>query len=152
MLLAGFAALTVSAVQASTPSSAAGVVNSFYRWYFSVNTTRAGWRGHFSEARPYLDPSLYNLVTKMLAEEKRSQGVALDFDPFINAQMPATSFTVGTPSSSKTPTQIPVAFGFGKAPDRTHVTVVVRKSGAWQIENFMYASNGDLRSIIQKQL
>ena len=153
MLFVGLAVLTmVGAPAATVPSTPAGVVDSFYRWYFSVNTSNGGWREHFPQTRAYFDSSLYALVGKVLAEEKRAKGVVLDFDPFVDAQEPATSFTVGAPISSGALVKVPVALHFGKGLGQGRVTVVVRKSGTWQIDNFSYGADGNLRSIIAQQL
>jgi len=153
MLFAGLTMLTMVAAPAATaPSSPAGVVDSFYRWYFSVNTTHGGWREHFPQTHAYLDSSLFALVSKMLAEENRAKGVILDFDPFVDAQEPATSFTVGAPISNGASVKVPVALHFGKGAGQGRVIVVLHKSGTWQIDNFSYGADGNLRSIIAQQM
>lgn len=152
MLFASLLILTAVPAPAAQPTGPAAVVNSFYRWYFSAYATKGGWREHLPAARPYLDPALYALFGKMLASEKRAGGVVLDFDPFANAQEPATSFTVGTPVSGSSTARVPVVLRFGKTAQRTTVTVIVRKNGSWQIDNFDYGSNGNLTAIIEKGL
>jgi len=139
--------LTAGTATADTPGSSA-VVNAFYKWYFSVNGTRAGWSGHLSEAKPYLTASLYALLTKMVAKEKNGGGAILDFDPFVDAQEMATSFKVGTPSGS----QVPVTFGFGKSSEHSRVTAIVHSGSTWQIDNFSYGSDGNLRTMLQQQM
>lgn len=147
--LAGLAILTVGTAPAAAPSGSASVVNSFYRWYFSVNGSHGGWTDHFAQARSYFDPSLYALLSKMLAEEQREHAEVLDFDPFVFAQMPAKSFTLGTAVASGSSVKVPVTLHFGSA-QTTHLTAIVRQNGGWQIENLVYGSEGNLRSMLEK--
>ena len=146
----GIVALLAGVETAGAASDGTAVVNSFYKWYFSVNTTKAGWTGRFSEARPYLTSSLYALIAKVIAKEKSESAAILDFDPFVNAQEPAKSYSVGSASSSKSPANVPVTLRF--AAGQGHLTVVVRQSSSWQIDNFVYGSQGNLRSMIAAAL
>lgn len=148
--LAGLAILTVGTAPAAPSSGSASVVNSFYRWYFSVNGSHGGWTDHFVQARSYFDPSLFALLSKMLTEEQREHAEVLDFDPFVFAQMPATSFTLGTAVASGSTVKIPVTLHFGKSGQTTHLSAIVRQNGGWQIENLVYGSEGNLRSMLEK--
>jgi hypothetical protein len=150
--LAAAIALVSGTSSVAASSGPATVTTSFYKWYFSVNATKGGWSGHFAEARPYLDPSLYALIGKVLAEERKSGGAVLDFDPFVDAQERASGFSVGSAPSEKSPANVPVSLTFGSSAQRGHITAVVRMNDTWQITNFSYGSDGDLRSIIAKAL
>jgi hypothetical protein len=152
MLLAGLAVLTTGTVHAAPAATPAAAVDSVYRWYFA-DPKPGGWMDRLAAARPYLEPSLYTLLSKVLARQNAHPGEALlDFDPFANAQQLPTGYEVGKTSLLHGATAVSVAVRFpGNL--TTHLTAVVRKApSGWQVANLLYGNNFDLRSALQQSL
>ncbi|HEY8313625.1 MAG TPA: DUF3828 domain-containing protein [Candidatus Baltobacteraceae bacterium] len=128
------------------PSDATRVVSSFYTWYFAH---QKNWT-NLSKARQYLTPSLYASLEKVLEEEQKTHASAFDYSPFDYAQEYAQSYSTGTPSGNATTISIPVRlrFSYSKVPSTIHV-ILVRGSGGWKIDNFVYPDNVDLRHTLQ---
>lgn len=152
MLLAGLAVLMTGTVRASPAATPAAAVDSLYRWYFS-DRKPGGWMDHLAGARPYLEPSLYALLSNVLAQQKAHPGEALlDFDPFANAQEPPTGYKVGKTALLHGTTAVSVAIVFPRGLTG-HVTAIVRKSASgWQVSNLEYGHNIDLRSTLHQVL
>jgi hypothetical protein len=152
MLLAALAVLTTGTVCAAPAATPAAAVDSLYRWYFS-DPKPGGWMDHLAGARPYLEPSLYALLSNVLAQQKAHPGEALlDFDPFANAQQLPTGYKIGKTSLLHGATAVSVAVTF---PPKltTHLTAIVRKApSGWQVSNLLYGNNFDLRSALRQSL
>ncbi|HEY1654268.1 MAG TPA: hypothetical protein VGF86_04055 [Candidatus Tumulicola sp.] len=149
VFLASLAIATTGAATAAPPSGAASVVNSFYQWYFATGPS-GSWTDRFPQAKGFFDPSLYASLSKMLAEERREHAAVLDFDPFVFAQEPASSFSLGTPVTSGALVKVPVTLHF--AHGAGHVTAIVRLAGTWQIQNISYGADGNLRTMLAQAM
>lgn len=149
-LFAGTALLaTGMAFAAGQTASPTRTVASFYTWYFA---NQANWT-NISGARQYLTPSLYASLAKVLAEEQKEHAAILDFNPFVNAQEEAQSYSTGTPSGSGATRSVPVQLRFAHIKGAGTVRViVVRAAGGWKIDNFVYPGAGDLRRTLRDAL
>jgi hypothetical protein len=137
LLLVSLTFLTCAPAPAAPAATPTGVTNAFYHWYFSVVTTRGGWQAHLAGAKPYLAPSLYTNLAQVIALEQRTHDAILDYDPFNDSQIFATSVTVGTASISGGKALTPVTIHYPRSSTGGHVSVHLVKSAAgWLIEDF----------------
>jgi hypothetical protein len=145
-ILAGLAFLlpfTSPVAAATTPET---VVRGFYNWDLSVKYPQS-WLDHLSGAKPYLTPSLYNLVSQIAPFEKKVGASVLDAQPFEDAQIPASSAIVGTAVISGSRAKVPVTIHYTKSGGSGRVTaIVIKTSQGWLIDDFVGAVGGSLRS------
>ncbi len=148
VLIALFAAGGRSVAAQESPG--ARVVNSFYGWFFTHQTN---WTANLSGARGYLTPSLFRSLEKMVAIEQQEQAAVLDFNPFLNSQEEAQSYTTGKPSGSASTIAVPVMLRFAHLSQPGMVrAIVVDGPAGWRIDNIVYPGNGDLRRALQEAL
>jgi hypothetical protein len=146
-LLGGLAFLATSVAGVTAVTTPAGVVGSFYQWYFSANVKGRAFN-HLSGARKFLTPSLYALLSRVQPYEAR-HGEVLDADPFIDAQIDAVDMILGNAIVTGTNAVLPVTIRYSKAPSAGHVkVVVVMSSTGWRIDDFVGTTGGSLRKTL----
>src|SRR5262249_31738423 len=105
------------------------------------------WLDHLSGAKPYLTPSLYNLVSQIGPYQQKQGAAILDAQPFEDAQEPASSVNVGVAVISGDKAKVPVAIHYGKSSGHGNVTaLLIRTSSGWLINDFVGAVGGSLRA------
>ena len=145
-LLAGLAFLAPYAAPVGAATTPEAVVRAFYNWDLSVKYPQS-YLDHLSGAKPYLTPSLYNLVSQIGPFEEKNKVEVLDAQPFEDAQEPASSATVGVAVVSGNSAKVPVAIHYARTPGSGHVTVaVVKTAQGWLIDDFVGAVSGSLRA------
>jgi hypothetical protein len=153
LLLVSLAFLTCAPAPATPAATPAGVTNAFYHWYFSVVTTRGGWQAHLAGAKPYLAPSLYASLAQVIALEQRTHDAILDYDPFNDSQIFATSVTVGSAAMTGATAVVPVTIHYPRSSTGGHLKVLLRKSAAgWLIEDFNAQVGGSLSKVLAHAL
>lgn len=142
MLMVGMLALTLMLpARAQDPAPAQKVCKAFYTWYFKAGNKM--W-DHLSQVKPLFDASLYG---KLQAWYKSGH---VDFDPFINAQMNATGFSMGAVKFDRDFALIPVTLTIARG-GKTKVTVALhRVVDHYEIFNFIYGPDFDLRTTLEK--
>jgi hypothetical protein len=134
---------TSSVAAATTPEA---VVRAFYNWDLSVKYPQS-WIDHLSGAKPYLTPSLYNLVSQIGPFERKNKEEVLEAQPFEDAQIPASSVNVGAAGITGDRAKVPVTIHYGRTPGSGHVTAVVIKTAqGWLIDDFVGSVGGSLRA------
>lgn len=88
-----YAMLIFGCLISSTPADSPSTTQKFYDWYLQVGDD---YRERFSEAEDLFSPELYSLLQRGFSRTPES-GWFVDFDPFVNAQVGAASFSVGQP-------------------------------------------------------
>jgi DNA-binding winged helix-turn-helix (wHTH) protein/Tfp pilus assembly protein PilF len=134
--------LSAVADAASTPES---VVRAFYKWDLSIKYPDT-WTSHVSGLKPFMTPSLYKLLGEIGPYEVKHQSELLDADPFIDAQIDASSAKVGVADTSGGSANVPVTIHYANSTDTGRVTVVLLKTAnGWLIDDFVGARGGSLR-------
>jgi hypothetical protein len=134
---------------ATTPEA---VVRAFYNWDLSVKYPQS-YLDHLSGAKPYLTPSLYNLVAQIGPFEQKNKEEVLDAQPFEDAQIPASSVKVGLAVISGSNAKVPVTIYYSRSTTGGHVTaVVVKTAQGWLIDDFVGAVGGSLRANLAHNL
>lgn len=120
------------------------VVVNFYTWY--IKNIEHGWK-LLGQRKADFDPSLLALIQKGYASS------SIDFDPFVNAQMFGTGFTVGATKITGDKAAVPVHVKLERA-GASDVVVSLKKSGAqWQIDNIVYPNEKfELRGFLTKNV
>ncbi|HZY98635.1 MAG TPA: hypothetical protein VFE36_03595, partial [Candidatus Baltobacteraceae bacterium] len=77
----------------------------------------------------------------------------LEAQPFEDAQIPASSVTVGTATISGSTAKVPVTIHYARTPGNGKVTAVVIKTAqGWLIDDFVGAVGGSLRANLAHDL
>jgi len=122
-------------------------VNSFYGWYMENYDV---YRDVFLQQKENFDPELYKLLVKAFPLEPGS-GFWLDFDPFINSQMGAKSYSIGKEKMGDTKSSVVVNITNSRG-GKNSVTVILKKiDGKWKISNFVYPEF-ELLSFLKKNI
>jgi len=137
----GFTVILVLALGAAshartTPTS---FVQIFYASYME-HQDDPGFTAFIKSQKAVLAPDLYDLLSDIADNDQRNGGPWLDFDPFINAQMNAATFSVGAAKVVKGLSYVPVSVSL-RSPghEKLAVTVVVgERNGLLQIQNLVY--------------
>ena len=132
-------------VLAETPEAR---VRAFYDWYLKSGDQ---YRQNFSEAKPHFVADFHTLVHRGLQRQPKD-GFWVDFDPFVNAQMPATSVEVSKAQRDVNLAQVkvtPMMARGGKG--ATFKVYLVQRGSGWKIQNFVY-DGFNLRSFLEKGL
>lgn len=146
VLLAGLAFLVPCTSPVAAATAPETVVRLFYNWDLSVKYPQS-WLEHLGGAKPYLTASLYNLVSQVGPFEQKNKAEVLDAQPFEDAQIPASSVTVGAPGISGNRAKVPVTIHYARTTGSGHVTVVVIKTAqGWLIDDFVGSVGGSLRA------
>jgi hypothetical protein len=166
-----------AAVDAKQPE-ATTVVTNFYDWYLAQHGNvnwYAPQHGHidwnlalnhhtakYFQARSFFHPILFGMLDDTYVKSIGDTTPPIDvsttpshdaenmsnFDPYVGASSPATSYRVGTPWASRVSvaerlrevTFVPVTFAFAHTRSQTQVTLIVRKNGSsYQIYDIHYA-------------
>lgn len=138
------ALMTLSA-GAETPE---GRVKAFYDWYLQSGEQ---YRRKFPEAKPHFEGEFFELVRTGL-QRRPKDGFWVDFDPFVNAQMPATRVKIGKAQRDVNLAQVkvtPILSRGGEAP--TFKVYLVQRGSDWKIQNFVY-DGFTLRNFLQEGL
>lgn len=139
-----------SAAAASAPTAPAAVVKSFYAWVFAG--PRAAW-DRLPEAKPFLTPSFYALLSNVMPYEERTHREVLDADPFIDAQIEASGVTVGDAAIDGSKATVRVAVHYPKWPAGNHVTVVLLDTAhGWRIDDLVGARGGSARANLTRAM
>ncbi|MEQ8225633.1 MAG: hypothetical protein ABRQ37_25175 [Candidatus Eremiobacterota bacterium] len=110
-------------------------VNNFYAWYMENYDV---YRDVFVEQKVNFDPELYRLLVKAFPLQPKNDCFWLDFDPFINSQMGAKSYSIGKEKMGDTKSSVVVNITNSRG-GKNSVTVILRKiDGKWKISNFVY--------------
>jgi hypothetical protein len=145
------AALLVSGTFAPAPAQSpppGAVVNELYTWYFAAARRKHPWTRELAEARRFLEPGLYTLLRSAIAYDTAHHSAdIIDVDPFADAQIPATSASLGAPIAETGRVLVPVRLGYGRGTVRT-VRVSVRRTGAaWYVADII-GEGGSLRDLL----
>lgn len=137
----------------AAPSGATAVVDHFYNWYFTTTRRDRYWGAQFPQAKAYFDPTLYTLVQTALTRESAEHSDIIDFDPFVNAQVYAASFQVGTATVRGVTTYVPVTLPIqGRHGVSSHLTMMLRyENGSYRIYDIDYTAF-HFRSFLQQAL
>jgi Protein of unknown function (DUF3828) len=144
-------AAVIPASAQSTPAT--NVVRHLYDWYFGAQRHRPGmWMNDLVHARPSLDPALYALLRAGVTYDNDHHSAdILDFDPFVAAQIDASSYAVGPPAGSGDRVVVPVTLTYRHG-GKNVVRVIVQREGTsyrvYDIEGKDYA----LRSLLTMNL
>ncbi len=123
-------------------------VKAFYDWYLKAGDQ---YRQKFSEAEPHFQKEFFTLVQNGL-KRGPSDGFWIDFDPFVNAQMPATSFAVGKAQVDVNLAQVIVTPTLSRGGEAPAFKVYLLKRGSdWKISNFVY-DGFTLRNFLEEGL
>jgi Protein of unknown function (DUF3828) len=106
-----------------------------------------------SSAQTYLTLSLYASLQKAIEKQQAEKIELFEFNPFVDSQIEADSYSIGQPSGNSSTSSVPVRLSFPKRKEQGLVRViVVRSSSAWKIDNFVYPGGGNLRRTLQEAL
>ncbi len=109
-------------------------VNNFYAWYMENSDI---YRDVFVEQKGNFDPELYKLLQKAFPLQPKD-GFWIDFDPFINSQMGAKSYSIAKENMGDTKSSVVVNITNSRG-GKNSVTVILKKiDGKWKISNFVY--------------
>ena len=140
---------------AADQSSPDGAVKAMYDWYQNAGER---YRDSFDKARPYFSKDIYQLLSRGFQQDP-SQEFWVDFDPFVNAQVPASKFSIGKPfltgDSAFVRVRPYMSMGEGKTMAMPDIKVYLTKSGGnWQVANLIYTGDNafELRKYLQDGL
>jgi hypothetical protein len=134
-------------------TSAKAFASTFYSWYFSnVAAKSLPWSTALKDVPQSFKPGLLtSLSDDAAAQAAADEIVGLDFDPFLNAQDPADSYSIGAATEQNGQCLIQVLGKIGSHPPTVNLTaVVVGTPGHWQFQNFRYGNAGDLLTILNR--
>lgn len=137
----------------SGAASARAFASTFYDWYFSnVAAKSLPWSTALEQAPQSFKPTLLkSLADDAAAQAAADEIVGVDFDPFLNAQDPADSYSIGSATEQNGQCIIQVLGKIGSHAPTVNLTAVVTGTpGHWQFENFRYGSAGDLVTILNR--
>ena len=93
-LFCGLAFLAPTVAAGALEPRPGEVVHSFYAWYFSPSVKGLAFN-HLSGARHFMTRSFWELLARVRPYEQ-VHGEVLEADPFIDAQIPASSVSLGS--------------------------------------------------------
>ncbi len=162
VLLSAAAPAVAAQAPAVQTSGAAAVVMKFYDWYLLQHGHS---EKHFAQVKMLFDPELYDELSGSYFKSEgekyqfyvnttpdQSINKMSNFDPYVGAATPATSFAVGTPAVAhlsvprsgaeaqiREVTFVPVTFAFGVTHAKRSVTLLLlRNDGAFHIYDIRY--------------
>ncbi|HIB67204.1 MAG TPA: DUF3828 domain-containing protein, partial [Phycisphaerales bacterium] len=146
------AALPVAADQ----SSPDGAVKALYDWYQNAGDR---YRDSFGEARPYFSNDIYQLLDRGFQLDP-SQKFWVDFDPFVNAQVPAGRFKYGKPYLTGKSAFVRVTPYLNMGEGGSTVAMpdikvyLTEQNGRWKVANLIYTGENafELRKYLQEGL
>jgi hypothetical protein len=126
-------------------SDPAIVVKGFYTWY----TKNSCYCNTISARRDDFEPALYESLINAFRKGS-DDAVWLDFDPFVNAQVPAKGFSIGKAQLQGPTARITVNLIFSQGERKSLVVAMNKHGGAWKISNFIYSKDSDLVRVLKK--
>jgi len=149
-LIGALSLASTSAVAASVPAAPTAVVKSFYAWVFA--NPRSTW-DRLSAAKPFLTPSFYALLSRVMPYEQRTHQEVLDADPFTDAQIESSGVTVGAAVIKGSKATFGVAVRYPRSPAGGQVAVVlVETAGGWRIDDLVGARGGSVRAELTRAM
>jgi hypothetical protein len=146
-LFCGFAFLAATVSAAAAAPTPTAVVRSFYQWYFSPSA-KGHTFDHLGAAREFFTPSFYALLSRVMPYE-RLHGEVLEADPFIDAQIEASSVSVGSATITDGSAAVPVTVRYPRSISGGQVKVIVVKTAAgWRIDDFVGTTGGSVKSML----
>jgi hypothetical protein len=125
----------------------ANVVQSFYAWYFSPSVNRRAF-DHLGGARQFMTKPFWELLARVRPYEQ-VHGAVLDADPFIDAQIEASSVSLGSSFTFNGAATVTVVVHYPKDPSAGHVKVMlVRTVAGWRIDDVAGATGGSVRKAL----
>ncbi len=151
-LFCGLAFLAPTAAAGALEPRPAEVVHSFYAWYFSPSVKGLAFN-HLSGARHFMTRSFWALLARVRPYEK-VHGEVLEADPFIDAQIEASSVSLGSSFTFNGVATVTVTVHYPKAPSAGHVKVMlVRTADAgWRIDDIVGATGGSVRKTLAQNM
>jgi hypothetical protein len=133
-----------AAVQYKDPTA---LVKDFYAWYMKdQKKSLAGisqWKDNFEE-------KLYEeLMEAMKKSPAENNSLWLDFDPFLNAQVYATSFAIGKTSRRNNTATVAVSLKYEREGKQSLKVFLIGSGGVWRIANLIYDDNTTLYRILR---
>jgi hypothetical protein len=152
VLFCGVAFLAPTAAAGALDARPAEVVHLFYGWYFSPGVKGRAFN-HISRARPFLTRSFGTLLARVHPYEE-AHGAVLEADPFIDAQIEASSVTLGSSFTQNGAAMVTVTVHYPKDSSVGHVKVqLIRTADAgWRIDDIVGATGGSLRKTLEHNL
>lgn len=127
---------------AQDPAPARAVVKKFYDWCLKQ---KDGPIAHMSQVRALFDEDLYGKLQTWY------KSGTVDFDPFVNAQVNALGYTIGPVTFEHDFALIPMTLALWRGSTQ-HLTVVLHRAvDHYEIFNFIYSKDFDLRTVLEKQ-
>ena len=138
----------LSATSAAEGRSPTALTRAFYAWRLGSESARSASR--FAGTRPFLTQHLFAELSQVEAIEKRDHRAILDFDPFTDAQIAATSVDVVSAAVRPQSANVIVIVRFRGASHRMRVSF--QKSGlVWRISDFV-GRGGGLEALLRNDL
>ena len=147
-LFCGLAFLAPAVAAGALEPRPAEVVHSFYQWYFSPSVKGRAF-DHLSGARPFLTKPFWALLARVRPYEQL-HGPALDADPFVDAQIEASSVSLGSSFTANGVATVTVTVHYPKDPSAGHVkATLVRTDAGWRIDDIVGATGGSVRKTLR---
>lgn len=123
------------------------LVSDFYKWYLKDQKSSlkniSQWKACFEE-------KLYEeLLEAMNKTSENNNTLRLDFDPFVNAQEYANSFTLGKASQKNNTATVIVAMKYDRDARQSLKVFLIRSGDIWRMANFIYDDNTTLYKILK---
>jgi len=123
------------------------LVKDFYTWYMKdQKSSLAGisqWKDNFEE-------KLYEeLMEAMKKSPEENNSLWLDFDPFLNAQVYATSFAIGKTSKRNKTATVTVSMKYEREGKQSLKVFLIGSGGVWRVANLIYDDNTTLYKILR---
>jgi hypothetical protein len=137
-------------------SSPDATTRALFDWYLQAGDD---YRNDFSAARPYLTAELYSLLERGFSQSP-SDRFWVDFDPFVNAQVPAGRFKFGKPhvtgksSFVRITPYMNMGEGGSTVPMPDIKVYLKEGNGQWKVANLVYTGENafELRKYLQDGL
>lgn len=123
------------------------LVSDFYKWYLKDQKSSlkniSSWKECFEE-------KLYEeLMEAMSKTAKNNNGLWLDFDPFVNAQEHAISFSLGKTLKKNNTATVIVSMKYDRDARQSLKVFLIRSDDIWRMANFIYDDSTTLFRILK---
>ncbi len=125
-LFCGLAFLAPTIAAGAPEPRPAAVVQSFYEWYFSPSVKGRAFT-QLIGARRFLTPSFYALLARVPPYEQ-VHGEVLEADPFIDAQIEASSVSLGSSITNNGIATVTATVHYPKDPSAGHLKIMLVKA------------------------
>ncbi|MGV8125037.1 MAG: DUF3828 domain-containing protein [Candidatus Xenobiia bacterium LiM19] len=152
MICAGNMAAICSTEKKAAPCDAdqknpAALVNDFYKWYLKDQKSSLK---NISQWKECFEEKLYvELLEAMNKTPENGNKLWLDFDPFVNAQEYAISFTLGKASQKNNTATVIVAMKYDRDARQSLKVFLIRSGDIWRMANLIYDDNTTLYKILK---